>query len=118
MEDMLCTHLERCLEKLATIKQGMSLEVRLNENSKIPCLHISCIKSHSGFTCSFQEEERLFFLVEDSLRENQSFLVYTEKKLAPEQMLISMDAVQSTVEKFYEYQGDIQQCVEWIMENP
>ena len=109
---IVCTHLEMCLEESAAIKPGASLAARLKENNEAPCLYISCAESHSGFTCSFLGQERLLFLVEDVLTENQRFLAYIEKKLVPDQLLLSLEAVQSAVKKFYEHQGDIQQCIE------
>lgn len=114
MESIVCTHLDMCLEELIAIKTGESLIIRLQENREVPCLSISCVNSHSSFYCSFQGREKPLFLVEDILTENQSFLSYTEKKLLPDQMLLSLKAIQSAAKKFYEYLGDIHKCIEWI----
>ena len=79
-------------------------------------MSVSCVESHRAFACSYQGQDQLLFLVEDILSEGRSFLTYIEEALAPDQMLLSLEAVRSAVQMFYEYQGDVQQCIAWISE--
>jgi hypothetical protein len=104
------------LEALSAMKCGGTLTARLKEDREAPCLSVSCVESHRAFACSYQGQDQLLFLVEDILSEGRSFLTYIEEALAPDQMLLSLEAVRSAVQMFYEYQGDVQQCIAWISE--
>ncbi len=102
------------LEVLSTMRSGGALTVRLKEDQETPCLSVSCVESHRAFACSYQGQDQLLFLVEDILSEGRSFLSYIEETLAPDQMLLSLEAVRSAIQTFYEHQGDVWQCIEWI----
>lgn len=116
MGSRVCTSLESCLEGISAARAGEVLTVRLEEGQELPCLAVSCVEGGRWFTCSLRGNDGLFFLVEDEITEEKSFLAYIEKELAPEQMLLSLEAVRSAAGIFYEYRGDVQQCAEWIHE--
>lgn len=106
------TDKDKYINQLNDIKIAERITIYTAQNVTSPLLIVTRVNT-DYYTCLFRSETQIMYLVEDLLYES-SFLSYIEQKLSDQEMQITKCAASSAIDKFFEYHGDISQCIEWI----
>jgi len=103
-------------EDLQSMSAGETIIVNIPDLSENIHLSITCFDKDL-FTCTHINDTEKNYLTEDIITEQQRVYNYDTKPLSIELLYVSLVGILSAIEKFFEHNGNIDECIQWITEN-
>jgi hypothetical protein len=93
---------------------GQTITITLSDNVPLPRLSITRVRP-DGYTCTYHNGETTQYLIADHIHDSEYFYNYEEDKLPEEDdMLITEEGIKGAIRRFFEYGGNLNQCISWI----
>jgi hypothetical protein len=104
-------------KNLAIIKElelGQTTTITLSDNTPLPRLSITRVRP-DGYTCTYHNGDATHYLIADHIHDSEYFYNYETEKLSEEDdMLRTEEGAGGAIRRFFEYGGDLNQCISWI----